>query len=197
MTRTTTRRQRDLHHFLTDNRRLFPFAGLFLLGVAVGVAVYLAAPALPEGLLNLSATDPAAVGWGTALWNSLFSPLLMLAALYLLGLWGCGAPFILAVPLFHGLGLGLTEAHLYRTDPHGIATVATLVMPIGLLTAAVLTTAGAESLRLSVRLSRQLLPGGGDSDLPACFRLYSLRFLILLGAAATVALLEVLLHRIQ
>lgn len=197
MTGTTTRRQREIHHFLNDNRRLFPFAGLFLLGVAVGVAVYLTAPEIPQGLLTLSATDPTAVGWGTALWNSLFSPLLMLAALYLLGLWGCGAPFILAVPLFHGLGLGLTEAHLYHTDPTGVATVATQVMPIGLLTAAVLTMAGADSLRLSVRLSRQLLPGGGDNDLPACFRLYSLRFLIFLGAAVVVALLEVLLHRIR
>ena len=87
----------------------------------------------------------------------------LLAALYLLGLWACGAPFILLVPLFHGLGLGLTEAYYYAKGAPGVATVAALVMPVGLLSAAVLAMAGAESLRLSTRLSRQLLPGGtGD-----------------------------------
>ena len=39
MKRTTTRRQREMKHFITDNRRLFPFVLLFVAGVGVGVAV--------------------------------------------------------------------------------------------------------------------------------------------------------------
>ena len=198
MKRTTTRRRREIKSFLADNRRLFPFAGLFLGGVAVGVAVYVTARpagAVLDGLLALTPVAGGATGWLAALWGSCFSTLLLLAALYLLGLWACGAPFILLVPLFHGLGLGLTEAYYYAKGAPGVATVAALVMPVGLLSAAVLAMAGAESLRLSTRLSRQLLPGGtGDGGLWPGFRLYSLRFLLFVLAALAVSGLDVLLR---
>ena len=40
MKRTNSRRLRQSVQFCKDNRRLFPFAGLFVLGVALGVAGY-------------------------------------------------------------------------------------------------------------------------------------------------------------
>ena len=192
MQRTTTRQRRELKRFVTDNRRLFPFAALFLLGVVAGVATFLTAKP-PADLLALPGVATGGSAWLAALWNSLFSTLLMLAALYLLGLWGCGAPFILLVPVWHGLGLGLTEAYYYQQGTGGFFIVAALVMPVGLLTAVVLTMAGTESLRLSLRLSRQLLPGG-EGGLWDGFRLYSLRFLLFLAAAILVGLLDVLLQ---
>lgn len=197
MKRTTTRRKREIQHFVTDNRRLFPFAALFLAGVGVGVAVYLTAGHdLPSDLLTLAPVDAGVTGWMHALGESCFSTVVLLGMLYLLGLWACGVPFILLVPLFHGVGLGLTEAHYYSTGMGGVTTVATLVMPIGLLSAAVLAAACAESLRLSTCLSRQLLPGGAEGGLWSGFRLYSLRFLLFLAAAVGVAVIEVLLRRI-
>lgn len=189
MTRTTTRRKREMNHFLTDNRRLFPFAGLFLLGVVVGVAVYLTAGDSAAAAVS-DALTPDQVGWSAALWDSLFAPLTMLAALYLLGLWGCGVPFILAVPLIHGLGLGLTEAHYYAAGTDGVMTVVTRIMPIGLLTGALLTMAGAESLRLSVAVSRLLIPDGTQAVAKNGFRLYSIRFALFLGVAVVIALLD-------
>ena len=198
MRRTTTRRRREMKTFYSENRRLFPFAGLFLAGVAVGVAVYLVArpaQATLDGLLALNPVTGGAAGWLRALWGSCFSTILLLAALYLLGLWACGAPFVLLVPLFHGLGLGLTEAYYYAKGWPGVGAVLTLVMPIGLLTAVVLAMAGAESLRLSTRLSRQLLPGlAADGGLWGGFRLYSLRFLLFLAAAVAVGGMDVLLR---
>lgn len=192
MKRTTTRHRREMARFVTDNRRLFPFVGLLLLGVAAGVAVY---PAVnpPEEWLALSPVGAGLAGWGQALWNSSFSTLTMLTALYLLGLWGCGAPFILAVPVFYGLGLGLTEAHYYARGPRGVLSVAVLILPVGLLAGALLTAAGVQSLRLSLRLSRQLLPGG-EGGLWHPFRLYSLRFLLFLAAAVAVGLTDVVLR---
>ena len=103
-------------------------------------------------------------------------------------------PFILLVPLFHGVGLGMTEAHHYAQGVGGVAAVATLVMPVGLLSAAVLVAACAESLRLSAALSRQLLPGGAEGGLWGGFRLYSLRFLLFFVAALGVAVIEALLR---
>lgn len=192
MKRTTTRHRREIARFLADNRRLFPFVGLLLVGVMAGVAVY---PAVnpPDELLALSPVGTGLAGWGQALWNSSFSTLTMLTALYLLGLWGCGAPFILAVPVFYGLGLGLTEAHYYHLGFRGMLSVAVLILPVGLLTSALLTAAGVQSLRLSLRLSRQLLPGG-EGGLWNSFRLYSLRFLLFLAAAVAIGLADVLLR---
>lgn len=196
MKRTTTRRRREMKHFVTDNRRLFPFLGLLLAGVVTGVAVYTAAPdQTPGALLALSPVPEGVGGWLQTFGSSCFSTVLLLAALFLFGLWGCGAPFILAIPFVHGLGLGMTEAYYYGQGLSGVAAVAALVMPIGLLTAGVLAVAGAQSLRLSVELSRQLLTGTTE-DPQGRFRLYCLRFLLLLAAALAVSLLDVLLRGI-
>jgi hypothetical protein len=197
MKRTTTRRKREMKHFLADNRRLFPFIALFLAGVGAGVAVWLTTfRTLPATLLTLSPVESGAAGWFHALGEACFSTTVLLGILYLLGLWACGTPFILLIPLFHGIGLGLTEAHYYRTGPSGVGVVAALVMPIGLLNGAVLIAACAESVRLSSCLSRRLLPGGEEQNLWNGFRLYSLRFLLFVAAAIVVAVIEVLLRQI-
>ena len=198
MKRTTTRRRKEAAAFIHDNRRLFPFAGLFLLGVLCGVLVYVAACPAEEwaGLLRVST---AIDGWQSglsALWGSVLSVVTLLCALFLLGLWPCGAPFILLVPLFYGLGLGLTEAYYYSLGGQGVAAVALVVMPHGLLSAAVLVTAAVESLRLSTRMSRQLLPAASCGGLWAVFRLYCLRFLLLLSATLFVGLLDVLFRMV-
>ena len=192
MKRTTTRRRREIARFIADNRRLFPFVGLLLAGVAIGVAVH---PAVSptDRLLALSPVEPGLSGWLQALWNGSFSTLTMLAALYLLGLWGCGAPFILAVPVFYGLGVGLAEAHYYARGAQGVLSVALLILPVAVLTGGLLTAAGVQSLRLSLRLSRQLLPGG-EGNLWVSFRLYSLRFLLFVAGAVVIGLLDVVLR---
>ena len=196
MKRTTTRRKREMQHFMTDNRRLFPFVLLFLVGVGMGVGAYLtAAEGLPDRLLALTPVGEGIAGWLTAWGEACFATVVLLGALFLLGLWACGVPFILLVPLFHGVGLGLTEAYYYAAGMSGVAVVATLVMPVGLLSGAVLIAACAESLQLSLCLSRRLLPHGEEGGLWSRFRLYGLRFLLFLGAALAVALAEVLLRR--
>ena len=136
------------------------------------------------------------MGWLRAWGEALFSTVVLLGLLFLLGLWACGAPFILLVPLFHGVGLGLTEAFYYRTGIDGVVLVAALVMPVGLACGAVLMAACAESLQLSACLSRQLLPQDTHEGLWSRFRLYGLRYLLFLGAAVAVALAEVLLRRL-
>ncbi len=192
MKRTTTRRKRELKHFVADNRRLFPFAGLFAAGAAAGVAVYVAADGnIPIDLLSLAPVPHG--GWLHALGSSCFATVLLLSALFLFGLWGCGAPFILTVPLFHGLGLGLTEAYYYSRGLSGVATAAAAVIPVGLLTAALLAAAGAQSLRMSVGLCRHLL-GDEGQDPRRDFRLYCLRFLLFLAAALVVSLIDILIR---
>ena len=69
-------------------------------------------------------------------------------------------------------------------------------MPIGLLSGVVLIAACAESVQLSACLSRRLLSRVEDEGLLERFRLYGLRFLLFLGVAILVALIEVLLRRL-
>lgn len=199
MKRTTTRRRREMIGFLHDNRRLFPFAGLFLLGVGIGVTAYVtAADGVRENLGALLPVAGVSGGFNaclSAFGSACFSTAVWLAALFLLGLWACGAPFILAVPLLHGVGLGLTEAYYYAAGSKGLLPVIAVVMPTGLLTGAVLITAATESLRLSARLSRQLLPESGGG-LWAQFRLYCLRFLLFLLAAAGAGIVSVFLRAV-
>lgn len=205
MKRTTTRRRRAVADFLTENRRLFPLAGLFLAGVLIGVAVYvLVGSRITDdwgSLVRVTGLTGGLRAGLSALWSSCFGTVLLLLLLFLLGLWPCGAPFALAVPLFFGMGLGLTEAYYYSMGSIGVTAVAAVVMPVGLLGGALMVMAGVESLRLSVCLSRQLLPADPQSPHPReglwpMFRLYCLRFLLFLTAAVAVGLVQVLLRTV-
>lgn len=200
MRRTTTRRRREFKSFCLQNRRLFPFVGLFLAGVALGVGLFLTlspADGTWKNLLQVPAVTGGALSVLTAWAGRFFGGVGLLAALYLLGLWACGGPFILLVPLIYGLGLGLTEGYYYSLGQSGVLAVAAIVMPHGLLTASVLVTAASESLRLSGGLSRQLLPGRDSAEgLWGQFRLYSLRFLLFVAAMAAVSGLDILLRRL-
>ena len=63
------------------------------------------------------------MGGMSGLLSSCLSPLILLGLLFLVGLSACGAPVILLVPLFYGLGLGMTEAYYYSTGAAGIGAV--------------------------------------------------------------------------
>ncbi len=197
------RRRREWQTFFGNNRRLFLFVGLFLAGAVVGVAAYHGFAGNAE-LDRLLLTHGVTAGWREALreWvSACFSTAVWLAVLFLLGLWPCGVPFVLAVPLIYGAGFGLTEACYYSGGWRGVLAVVAVILPSGLLHAAVLMMAGAESLRLSVRLTRQLLPvsarepaGSTSTVLWPLFRLYCLRYLIFLAVGAAAGLAEVLLR---
>lgn len=205
MRRTSVRRRRQWTEFFIANRRLFPFVGLYLVGAILGVAVY--------GTVGSHITDD----WGAllrvsgltgglkngldALGSVCFSLLLWLGGLFLLGMWPCGAPFVLLSSAMQGIGMGLTEAYYYAMGWRGVVAAAAVILPSSLLSAAVLTMAAAESLRLSAGLSRQLLslppiPTSVPTQPPqrTAFRLYCLRYLVFTAAALGAGLLEVLLR---
>ncbi len=201
MKRTTTRRRREIAHFIEDNRRLFPFVGLFLLGVLGGVLLYVtAADRLSAGLDSLLRVGGITDGWQEglqALANTCFSGFVLMGVLFLLGVWPCGVPFVLLVPLFYGLSVGLTEAYYYAQGGSGMLAVAAVVLPTSLCNAALLIAAGVESMRMSVRMARCMLPHDRPSeDLHEPFRLYCIRFLLFLVGVAAIGILHVLLRTV-
>lgn len=185
--------------FVAENRRLLAFLALFFIGVLGGVLVFTASHgSLSEELalmLDVPAVAEGFQGGIAALFSSCFSTVVLLLVLFLAGMSTCGAPVAVLVPVFYGLGLGLTEAYYYGAGGTGVLFTALLVVPHSLIAAAALLMGCSESLRLTLLLSGQLLPtsahcGGLWQD----FRLYCVRFLLFFGLAFGAGVLDVCLR---
>ena len=175
--------RQNLRRFLSQNQRLLWLLGLFLSGAALGCLVFHAAcQPLAEALAPLLTPTPPAPGLSGLLRGvstACFSTMALLAVMFLSGLSVCGAPVTLAVPLFYGMGLGVSEAYYFAQGAWGVGYVALLLLPPALPSAAALLMACAESVRLSFLLCRQVLPRQGScGGLWSHFRLYLARFLI-------------------
>ncbi|MDD6237277.1 MAG: hypothetical protein PUB00_07850 [Clostridiales bacterium] len=186
-------------HFLAANSRLLVFLLLFLSGTFLGSMIFAAShEALIKDLsviLEVQAITGGFKGGVGALFSSCLSTILLLAVLFLSGLSACGAPVTAIVPFFFGLGLGLTEAYYYGIGGAGIAFVALLVIPHALMAAIALLMGCAETLRMSLLLSNQLLPTSAHcGNLWPDFKLYCARFLIFIGIAFGAGVLDVCLR---
>lgn len=193
------KRTNSFRRFFIGNRRLLLFLALLLGGCLVGVLLHNSfRQTLPESLtalLRVQTVSDGLRGGVACMASSCFQTFCLLAILFLSGLSACGAPITFAVPLFWGVGLGMTEAYYYACGGAGVLLVAVLVLPHSLLKAAALLMGCAESLRMSLLLSGQLLPksahcGGLWQD----FRLYALRFAVLLIPLAVSGVLDVLMR---
>nr|DAI53018.1 MAG TPA: Stage II sporulation protein M [Inoviridae sp.] len=199
MNRTTYERAgSSLSEFFASNRRLLAFLSLFLLGVFGGAMVFTVSHAGLTAELSLLLKVPAIEGGFqggiSVLFSSCFSTVVLLLLLFLAGLSTCGAPLTVLVPVFFGLGVGLTEAFYYGTGRSGILFVAILVIPHSLLAATALIMGCSESLRMSLLLSGQLLPNAHCGGLWQDFQLYCVRFLVFFGLAFGAGVLDVCLR---
>lgn len=194
-----TRAPRSWTLFLTENRRLLAFTLLFMAGVLLGILIYAAARVSLEddlgAMLRLPRVTGGFRGGISALFSSCFSVFLLLTLLFLLGLSACGAPPALLVPLFFGMGLGLTEAYYTAEGLAGWLTALLMVIPHNLLAAVALVLASMETVRMSLQFSRQLLPDGGFiGGLWSDFKLYCARFLVFFCLAFASGVLDVCLR---
>ncbi len=169
--------------FVTDNRRVLAFLLLPVLGCVLGMAVQRAGGSAAPWAAWLSIQPPAGgfVGALSAWVSSCFHLLLLLSVVFVAGLSACGAPLGLVVPLFWGMGLGMTLANCYSAGFAGVAVAAVVLLPHSAMEGVALLMGASECLRMSLRFTVQLLPrsahcGGLWQD----FRLYIVRFLLLL-----------------
>ncbi len=181
--------------FFAANRQLFLFTVLFLVGTLLGLIVYALSHVVIgkelQTMLEVREIPSTFQAGMSALFSSSFSTILLLALLYLCGLSACGAPFAVLVPIFFGLGLGMTEAYYYSTGAAGIAVTALMVVPHYLIAAVALVLGSMESVRMSLLFSRQILPGASMGGLWGDFKLYSVRFLVFLGLAFLAGVVDV------
>lgn len=192
-------RTNSLKNFWEDNRRLLFFLLLLLAGVLGGVLVFTLSHSLLSKeltvMLQVQAVEGGIKGGISQLFSSCFSTVCMLGLLFLAGLSACGAPLTLLVPLFFGLGLGMTQAYYYGVGGSGVAFVALLVIPHSLVAGVSLLMGCSESLRMSFLLAGQLLPNSAHcGGLWQDFRLYCVRFLLFVGLAFAAGVLDVCLR---
>lgn len=190
------KRTNSMVRLAAGNRRLLLLLALLLAGCIFGVIVYGSfQDGLSEAVTDLLAVRPVTGGIRggfSGVFSSCFQTLCLLAVLFISGLSACGAPVALAVPLFWGIGLGMTQAYYYSGGGMGVLLTAVFVLPHSLPEAAALLMGCGESLRLSMQLSGQLLPrvahcGGLWQD----FRLYCVRFLLLLPLLLAAGVIDV------
>ena len=135
-------RTKSFREFLSDNCRLLLFLALLLLGALGGSLAFTVSHTLFSAdltvMLQVSPIEGGIQGSVSELFSSCFSSFCLLALLFLTGLSACGAPVSVLVPVFFGLGLGMTEAYYYGFGAGGVAFVALLVLPHSLVTAAAL-----------------------------------------------------------
>lgn len=181
--------------FLAANRIMVLFSLIFLMGELIGVIMFgLSGPPVLRELstiLELRAVDGGLRGAVSMLFSSCFSALLLLTVLFLCGLSACGAPFAAVVPLFFGMGLGMTEAFYCAHGIKGFITSSLLIVPHYVVAATALIFGSMESIRMSLLLSRQLLPGGGMGGLWQDFKLYFVRFLVFMCLAFASGILDI------
>lgn len=114
--------------------------------------------------------------------NSLYTSGAFVLLLFLLGFSAISIPAILFLPLFKGLGLGLSVGYLYITyGVKGVAFTAAVILPAALLSTFAIILAGREAFRLSVLFLSSFIPRLSGTITPRTVKLYCAKFLVLAG----------------
>ncbi len=196
------KRTNSLGKFFTQNRRLLLFLFLPLLGCVCGMVLYTPLQKVISAewwaLLPLTKINGGVQGVFSAWFSACFQPVCLLLLLFVSGLSVCGAPLVFAVPLFWGIGLGFSEFYYAQSGSNGWFVLMAILLPSSVMELVALLMACSEALRMTLLMVVQMFPhsarcGGLWQD----FRLYCVRFLLLLvlilGAGALDVVLRLLL----
>ncbi len=197
--RSKKRKKSLLFSFRLSNMSLFKILLiLFLLGMVYGALMVGFGQAQTSDQLSIL-TDQfinkrAEQSIVFTFFNSFSSSMLLLFAAFLLGFCAVGQPGSFFIPLFRGLGLGLSTAYLYaQRGWQGALFTLILILPTAAISTFALLLASKESIRFSNRMFKMLLPDRFESDIDGdTLRLYLLRFFVLMGLIALSALVDTL-----
>lgn len=156
MMRTKNLWSRELVWFCKRHRLILGFALLFFLGMGIGAFFVRTADEttleMVAGLAGGFSEKRAQQSFLQTTAASLLPTFLLLAALFFSGFCAIGQPFIIAVPVFRGLGFGLWAGYLYsQYGLLGVEYVAVLLLPGVTISTLALLAGASEALRLSNR----------------------------------------------
>ncbi len=194
------KRTNSFKRFFVQNRRLLLFLLLPLFGCVCGLFLYGPLKGVSTDWLSLFSlgTIEHTINSVFLAWlSACFQSFCLLALLFISGLSVCGAPCALLLPIFWGVGLGLHQAHYAQSGANGWITLLAVVLPAAAMEMVAILMASSESLRMSAMLAAQLLPRSSRcGGLWEVFKLYCMRFLVLLIPLGLAGAWEVILRLI-
>ena len=168
-------------HLIQKNKMMTSLAAILLCGEGVGILFSRSVGAEASQTLTIlienSLSRQVSQEAGTVFVASMFSCVLLLLLCFLFGLSLWGLFFAPLVPLFQGIGLGLSSAFLFHTmGMKGIAFFVLAVLPGAFLSAVAVLLAAQESLKASYRLLKREIH---KETAPLAIHTYFIRFGIL------------------
>lgn len=177
---------------LKNNWVLLLLGAFILIGMCVGALVSARMASSAQENLSFMLGEYTAKRAGQSFWvtfaSSLEAVFLYFIVLFICGVSVFGVFFIPFALFFRGLGLGMVMGYLYASFGwNGFFYSLALILPHAFLSSVVLVVMARESIRVSLRLSRVLLPNAKPAALWPSFKLYCIRggvIVILLCACA-------------
>lgn len=109
--------------------------------------------------------------------SSFFSSMILIAILFFIGFFSIGQPIAFFIPMFQGLGIGLSTAYLYSSKGiSGIIFCLILIAPTTIISTLTLLLGCKESIRFSNKNLRTLFPQKFDQNMQGELKLYLKRF---------------------
>lgn len=180
--------------FCAENHRLLLYLCCLILGI-VGGLMLMSSSYLTDGpmssLVEIEPIEGSIAHGVTQVFSSCFSVASLLLILFICGLSACGVPITILIPIFYGLGLGLTQAFWGAQGGHGLLLSAVFIWPHSLIEMIVLIMGCCESLRMSLLIASQLLPSGSIGGLWKDFKLYITRFLLFVALSFVAGIVDV------
>ena len=173
---------RQLRRSMRRNWQLYLYAGLFLVGVALGAWVVRTGIQQASGplwvIVSTFLSQRQGAGLVQVFTGAMASGLLFLGAAFVSGFCAIAQPVVLALPLLKGAGFGILAGYVYATRQWlGVGYVAAVLLPGALISALVLILACREALMLSLGLMSVSTSTGKEE--PLAVRRYCLSFLLL------------------
>ena len=109
--------------------------------------------------------------------SSFFSSMILVVILFLVGFFSIGQPIAFFIPMFQGMGIGLSTAYLYSSKGiSGIIFCLILIAPTTIISTITLLLGSKESIRFSNKNLRTLFPQKFDQNMQGELNLYLKRF---------------------
>ena len=190
---------KDFAVILRKNIKFFSLLFLFIGSVAAGVLLIRGLPAeLTERISSLVRPfllRRTSQSFFHTFWYSLLSCLPFVIAAFFLGFSSIGSPFLAAIPVVNGLGIGIVAGYLYSFEAlKGVIYCVLMILPSSAISTLALLLMCRESIHLSMCFAKLLFPAQKQQDihgeLKAFLKRYTFFFAIILLSALVDAVLS-------
>lgn len=178
---------------------IFRIMLLMVIGVLIGTLAFSFIKTSTLSDLNLIENDYLSMRengeYVKILYSSLLNSSTLLVVLFLLGFCAIAQPVSVLIPVYKGMGFGVTIAQIYSENGvNGFFSAFILILPCALISSYALFIAVRESIRMSNRFfSQAFLDRRCESDsINDYVKLYAVKFLVLEAVTAVSAAVDCL-----